>query len=399
MRVKLVEVYEEFAERYPNDHELPEIYYRLGKLYREFGAFQRAQDRYYKVLSTTIRGVRTEDEKKEFRQTSLNAQIEVADLFLELGNYERAAQFFDRLLRLDDLDPDGSTNNRARVEFKRAYATYYSVKDLKGDDLIARNEGFAKVINYLLNSGSEGVPYYDAYPHNIHAPESHFLLASIYRLLGTKETKDKANEEVLKLLEKANKGVRAKTVTVKDFDEKATIYQWSDLDKTWQDNQGEPASVDALMEIRDQIDLWVHWQKKAGNFLANELFEEGGLESTRKAVEIYQKMILLDSTPKWQAPIVYQLGLCFERIGGNSYNPKAIEAYEIITNNDKNPASWNNWTDQVKRNLGNTNQEIDDNLSEVLQGQDQFIYRMAEWRLKNLRWNLTAQGEIKRLEN
>lgn len=396
MRVKLIEIYEEFAEHYPNDHELPEVYFRLGQLYREFGAFSRAQDRYYKVLSTTIRGVRTEDEKQEFRQTSLRAQIEVADLFLELGNYERAAQFFDRLLRLEDLDPSGSTTNRAKAEFKRAFATYYSVKDLAGDDLPKRNEGFAQVVRYLLHSGPEVVPYYDAYPENVHAPESHFLLASIYRLLGTQETKDKAHDQVLQLLEKANKGVRAKTVKVTDFDDKVTTYKWNEQDSVWQDDLGDPASIDALMEIRKQIDQWVHWQKKAGNYLANELFEEG---ETNKAVGIYQKMILLDPSPTWQAPIVYQLGLCFERIGGNSYNPKAIEAYEIITNNDKNPESWDSWTNKVKGTLDNQSEEIDTNLTEVLQGQEQFIYRMAQWRLKNLRWNLAAESEVKRLEN
>ena len=396
MRVKLIEIYEEFAERYPNDHELPVVYFKLGNLYREFGAFTRAQDRYYKVLSTTIRGVRTEEEKQEFRQTSLKAQIEVADLFLELGNYERAAQFFDRLLRLEDLDPSGSTTNRAKAEFKRAFATYYSVKDLKGDDILKRNEGFAQVIRYLLHAGPDAVPFYDAYPENVHAPESHFLLASMYRLLGTQADKDKAHDQVLLLLEKANKGVRAKTAKVTDFDDKETEYKWNEQDLVWEDDLGDPASVDALMEIRKQIDQWVHWQKKAGNFLANELFEEG---DTNKAVGIYQRMILLDPTPLWQAPIVYQLGLCFERIGGNSYNPKAIEAYEIITNNDKNPASWNNWTNKVKSKLDNKGEDIDNNLEEVLQGQEQFIYRMAQWRLKNLRWNLSAESEVKRLEN
>lgn len=399
MRVKLIEVYEEFAERYPNDHELPEIYFRLGQLYREFGAFERAQDRYYKVLSTTIRGVRTPDEQQEFRQTSLKAQIEVADLFLELGNYERAAQFFDRLLRLEDLDPEGAKpTNRAKAEYKRAYATYYSVKDLKDNEIVKRNEGFAKVVRHLLHAGPKGLPYYDAYPEDVHAPESHFLLASIYRLLGTKESKEKAHDQVTKLLEKANRGVRAKTVTVTDFDDKGSVYKWSDENTAWEDDQGDPATINALMEIRKQIDRWVHWQKKAGNLLANELFEEGGEVSTLQAIGIYQKMILLDPTPKWQAPIVYQLGLSFERIG-KSYNPQAVEAYEIITNVDKNPKSWNRWTEKVAMSFDNGGEEVDDNLSEVLQGQEQFIYRMAQWRLKNLRWNLTAESEIKRLEN
>jgi tetratricopeptide (TPR) repeat protein len=400
-RVKLVEVYEEFAEKYPNDPELPEIYFRLGRLYKEFGAFELAQDRFYKVLSTTIRGARNEEEQTEFRQKSLAAQIEVADLFLELGNYDRAAQFFDRLLRLEDLDGKGNDTNRARVEFKRAYATYYNVKDLDIKDQVnksKRNQDFGKVISYLTHAGTQGVPYYEAYPDTPHAAESHYLLASIYKLMGTQEDKSKAHDEVVKLIDKANRGVKAKTIEVMEFDNKLTAYKWDKDKKAWLDSNGEEASVEALQEINRQIDLWVHWQKKAGNMLANANFEDG---DTSGAIEIYQKMIGLDPTPKWQAPIVYQLGLCFERLGKAKHNPKAIEAYEILTNPAKNPESWGDWSRKIASSLekleGSDN--VDDSLADVLQNQEQFIYRMAEWRLKNLRWNLAATSEIKRLEN
>lgn len=399
IRVKLVEVYEEFAEKYPNDPELPEIFFRLGRLYKEFGAFELAQDRFYKVLSTTIRGARTDEEQVEFRQKSLAAQIEVADLFLELGNYERASQFFDRLLRLEDLDKPGSTENRAKVEFKRAYATYYNAKDL--DNKAARNLEFGKVAKYLQNAGSKSIAYYDAYPDNEHAAESHFLLASIYKLMGTQANQAKAHDEVLKLIDKANRGVKAKTAKVMEIDKKPSIYNWNGEAGRWEDPDGNEANIAATQEINRQIDSWVHWQKKAGNMLANEHFEEGGEVYTMKAIEIYQKMIGLDPTPKWQAPIVYQLGLCFERLGKDQYNPKAIEAYEILTNPSKNPEAWGDWTLKIQASLEKLegNENIDDSLADVLQSQEQFIFRMAEWRLKNLRWNLAAFGEVKRLEN
>lgn len=398
IRVKLVEVYEEFAEKYPNDPELPEVYFRLGRLYKEFGAFELAQDRFYKVLSTTIRGARTDDEQIEFRQKSLASQIEVADLFLELGNFERASLFFDRLLKLEDLDKPGSAENRAKVEFKRAYATYYNAKDL--DSKIARNLEFGKVEKYLLHAGPDGIPYYDAYPDNPHAAESHFLLASIYKLMGTQATKEKAHAEVVKLIDKANRGVKAKIIKVIEFDKKPVTYTWDKENGRWEDKDGEEASKAAVQEINHQIDTWVHWQKKASNMLANEHFEEGGELYTRKAIEIYQKMIGLDPTPKWQAPIVYQLGLCFERLGKAQYNPKAIEAYEILTNPAKNPEAWGDWTLKIQASLEKLegNENVDDSLADVLQNQEQFIFRMAEWRLKNLRWNLAATGEIKRLE-
>jgi tetratricopeptide (TPR) repeat protein len=406
-RVKLIELYEKFSEKYTRDPELPEIYFRLGNLYREFGAFELAQDRFFKVLSTTIRGVRSDDDKRQFRQTSLRAQIEIADIYLQMGDHEKAAQFFDRLIRLEDLDVDGSTENRSRSEFKRAYSTYYKAKDL--DDEKERNKQFARVIKWLLSSGSEGKkPFYEVYPDNVHAPECHYLLTMIYKRLGTLESKDKAHKQVVMLLDKANKGVRAKKISLKEakglpvsegvkpWESKSTEYIWSEEDESWKDNKDEPADADILAEISGHIDQWVRWQKKAGNQLANEHFEEG---ETLKAIEIYQKMIILDSTAKWQAPIVYQLGLCFERLGGATYNPKAIQAYEILTNPDKNPKTWKTWTESVEKSLVQSGGSVDANLADVLQNQEQFIYRMAQWRLKNLRWNLTAANEIKRLEN
>ncbi|MBT6461491.1 MAG: tetratricopeptide repeat protein [Opitutae bacterium] len=405
-RVKLIELYEKFSEKYTRDPELPEIYFRLGNLYREFGAFELAQDRFFKVLSTTIRGVRSDEDKRQFRQTSLRAQIEIADIYLQMGDHEKAAQFFDRLLRLEDLDVPDSTENRSRSEFKRAYSTYYKAKDL--DDEKERNKQFARVIKWLLSSGAEGKPFYEVYPDNMHAPESHYLLATIYKRLGTLDSKDKAHEQVVMLLDKANKGVRAKKISLKDttglsasegvkpWESKSNDYIWSNEDELWKDNKDEPADTDALAEISGHIDQWVRWQKKAGNQLANEHFESG---ETLSAIEIYQKMIILDSTPKWQAPIVYQLGLCFERLGGATYNPKAIQAYEILTNPAKNPKTWKTWTESVEKSLVKSGGSVDENLAAVLQNQEQFIYRMAQWRLKNLRWNLTAANEIKRLEN
>ncbi|MBT6957220.1 MAG: tetratricopeptide repeat protein, partial [Opitutae bacterium] len=250
-RVKLIELYEKFSEKYTRDPELPEIYFRLGNLYREFGAFELAQDRFFKVLSTTIRGVRSDEDKRQFRQTSLRAQIEIADIYLQMGDHEKAAQFFDRLLRLEDLDVPDSTENRSRSEFKRAYSTYYKAKDL--DDEKERNKQFARVIKWLLSSGAEGKPFYEVYPDNMHAPESHYLLATIYKRLGTLDSKDKAHEQVVMLLDKANKGVRAKKISLKDttglsasegvkpWESKSNDYIWSNEDELWKDNKDEPA--------------------------------------------------------------------------------------------------------------------------------------------------------------
>lgn len=489
-RAKLIELYEKFSQGYRDDPELPEIYFRLGNLYREFGAYELAQSRFYNVLSTTIRGARTPAEQEEFRQTSLRAQIEIADIYLELGDNERATQYFDRLLRLDDLDPA----NVARAEFKRAYAKYHVARDLdvhvqaarkalnqylfekteavakesgqagvaaldtskdarvlalnkqEAEALGKSNEAIAKVIRYLTECGPAKKAFYDAYPDHEHAPEAHYLLATVYKWQDTEDSRNKAHAEVVLLLEKANKGIRSERITLQQDEhvslrfvyndalktwetatgreatqtelarisqelprsnsntevflsaeqQKPNAYDWDKASEQWQDSEGKPVDEKILDRISKKVDQWVRWQKKAGNQLANKYFEEG---KNVDAIGIYQKLLALDPSPKWQAPIVYQLGLCFERIGGKAYNPKAIEAYEILTVPDKNPETWKDWSKKMEAGLGGSAKNLDANLAGIVQNQEQFIYRMAEWRLRNLRWNRGASNEVKRFDD
>ena len=460
MRVKLIEMYERFIAKFPGDSELPEVYFRLGNLYREFGAFNKAMESYYSVLSTTVRSPRNAEEQREFDQTSRRAQIEIADLFLQMGDLENAVKFFDRLLVLQDLDLPGSSRNRARVEFKRASCKYLSANE--ESDPGNQKRAFAEAEAYLTHCGKDNIAFYEAYPDHKHAPESHYLLAVIYKRLGGEANRDKAHKQIRMLLDKANKGVRAQQVTLRNTKDLPQRYEWDDdrgtwieangrpatkvalaeisnqvlsqpkgktgvvyLQSTkfkpkvytwtpksnegeeafWKNESGERADEEAMLEIGRQIDQWVGWQKKAGNQVANEYFEDG---ETLKAIEVYQKMILLDPSAKWQAPVVYQLGLCFERLGGGMYNAKAIEAYEILTNADKNPKTWQvdvegagqkKWSNVQREAVEKKSGSEISKLDSILSPQEEFIYRMAEWRLKNLRWNLTAQNEIKRLEN
>ncbi|MCC5834751.1 MAG: tetratricopeptide repeat protein [Opitutales bacterium] len=69
---------------------------------------------------------------------------------------------------------------------------------------------------------------------------------------------------------------------------------------------------------------WQHWQRTTGNFFANHYFERGDLNA---ALQIYQAMARLSDSPEWLWPIVYQIGICTERLG---LMPRAREAYEWI---------------------------------------------------------------------
>ncbi len=57
---------------------------------------------------------------------------------------------------------------------------------------------------------------------------------------------------------------------------------------------------------------WAYWQRRTGNQLANDFFESGDMIN---AHAIYTGLVELSPEPAWRLPIVYQLALCYERLG------------------------------------------------------------------------------------
>ncbi len=58
-------------------------------------------------------------------------------------------------------------------------------------------------------------------------------------------------------------------------------------------------------------EVWVYWQRRAGNEIANQLYKEGDYLD---ALQIYQSLAELDSSAAWQAPVWYQIGLVYEQL-------------------------------------------------------------------------------------
>lgn len=57
--------------------------------------------------------------------------------------------------------------------------------------------------------------------------------------------------------------------------------------------------------------VWAYWQKRAGNKIGNQLYLEGDYLS---ALAIFERLAVLDSSPEWQLPLWYQIGLVYERL-------------------------------------------------------------------------------------
>jgi tetratricopeptide (TPR) repeat protein len=62
-------------------------------------------------------------------------------------------------------------------------------------------------------------------------------------------------------------------------------------------------------------DDWNYWQQRAGNIIGNELYIEGDHFG---ALDVYQKLLELDTSPSWSIPLAYQLGLIYQRVGDGS---------------------------------------------------------------------------------
>ena len=121
--------------------------------------------------------------------------------------------------------------------------------------------------------------YLDRYPEGEDAPEARFLYADALRKLGRNR---EALEQVFALLESRHE-------------------------------RTEPGGQ-----------AWVYWQQRTGNELANQLYHEGDYVN---ALQIYRALAASHSSPEWQLPALYQLGLVYERLRQSG---KAIEVYEQI---------------------------------------------------------------------
>ena len=298
---KIVVVYEKFLEEFPRDPEMATISMDLGLIYRSMGAFGSALRKFYSVLNLSL--LLPREQIEAYREISTRAQIEIAETQFLMGDYEQAARYFERLLRLE-LSPQ----ERASVTFQFGYTHFLS-------------EDFQSTISVLRD-------FPVMFPGDEKIPEVHYLLAEAY---GSINQMQSAMQEVLKLLQ-ANEVVGAQN----------------------------PA-------------LWLFWKQKTGNQLANAFYERG---DHLNALKIYQAMTPLTKSVTWQGPIIYQIGLCFERL---RMAPKAIEAYAMLDTMDQ-------WSDEVTR-------------MKVLPDDLAFVQEMARWRKQHLEWSLDKNTRLNDLFN
>jgi tetratricopeptide (TPR) repeat protein len=105
---------------------------------------------------------------------------------------------------------------------------------------------------------------------------------------------------------------------------------------------------------------WIYWQRRAGNEIGNQLYEEGDYLN---ALMVYSALAGLDTSSAWQLPVWYQMGLICERL----HQPqKAAELYGRVIARQK---------------------ELDSGASPGLKT----VLDMARWRMEVLNWQTQTE--------
>jgi tetratricopeptide (TPR) repeat protein len=266
-------------------------------------------------------------------------------LYRETGAYGRSVSRFysvlNTALKINErgIDTYRDLSQRAQMEIAETYLLTGEYKQAaKFFQLLARGElsaeqrakvGFKALhCHYLLDDSAAAVvaaeKFLTEYSNDSSVPEVRFIQASALRSLGRKK---EAFDAVLALL-RVEKEKR----------------------------ESNP-------------DRWAYWQKKTGNEFANGFYQQGDFIS---ALTIYQTLAKLGEEPEWQWPVIYQMGLTFERLRLVS---RAGEAYKYIIDQSK------------KIETGGT--KLPESLANLLQ--------MAQWRGEQLAWHYTAESQLQRL--
>jgi len=170
-------------------------------------------------------------------------------------------------------------------------------------------------------AASQAYDFLERYPDAPEQPEVRFLLAGSLKQMGRNS---EALQQVLKLLTEQ----RARTA--------------------------------------DRPEVWAYWQRRTGNEIANQLYREGDYT---KALDIYLTLAQLDPSPAWQLPVLYQVGMTYERL----QQPQlAAETYQRILDRSG---------------------ELGTNAPPGLQA----LVQMAKWRLDFVQWQSKAELALRRL--
>ncbi|MCZ6671923.1 MAG: tetratricopeptide repeat protein, partial [Verrucomicrobia bacterium] len=131
-----------------------------------------------------------------------------------------------------------------------------------------------------------------------------------------------------------------------------------------QQHEDAVATLMELLELsglpdENASDEWRYWRQQAGNQFANRYYKN---QDFLAALRLYQGIAVLDDRAEWQLPIIYQMGICFEKLG---MFDRAVESLQFVA--------------QGVEKLSETEGKSSDAALDQL-------YERAQWRLNMLNW-------------
>ncbi len=164
------QIYSQFLQKFHEDPSVPEVLLRQGLLYRDMGAPVLGLTKFYAVMSAALN--LKLDRLAYYQRLVLQAQTEIAETYYAEGRFEEAADFFGRLLKLDERDL-----NREQILYK----------------LVRSWSAAGKAAETRTQAGL----FLAQFPQSPQVYEVRFLLADALKRLDLKK---EAREQVLDLL-------------------------------------------------------------------------------------------------------------------------------------------------------------------------------------------------------
>lgn len=350
-------IYSQMVDRFPLHPDTPAILYRQGVLFRRIGATELALSKFHAVMSTVLS--LPEKDISTYKSIVLMSQAEIADTFFMAGNFERATEYFKRVLKLADEEL-----NEAQVRLKLVKA-YFELKDWKN----VITEGRLAIEKVALSS---------------QVAEVRFLMTEAFKKLGMQR---EALEQTLALLNSEQ------ARSSKDPD------NWA----YWQKRTGNKLANE-LYERGDYLNALLVYETLGqlpgdDTWRSQALYQTGliyeRLEQPERAIEAYTRIVASSTPPSGTnfAPSIPTQGPA----GSTNTPPVAGQKPSPPPQSSNAQAMTNTPAPNGGGALASASvpKIVED--APTPSPSLKLIRDMAQWRLNNLQWDQGVQKEVRNL--
>lgn len=299
-------VYVELIEQTKNEADLKSALLELSQTYYDSGQYMKAIEIFNQMLN-------------RFSDMSLEAEYiyRLGELYQAAGFYDKAISVFFEVINtvvitgseeLDEYLPVArmaqfqiARSNYEKGDYRKAFQAFDRIDVLElsreNREVVLYYEIVSAVKAGEISHGKKLLEeFFDKFPGSEYTRELTYIAAELAMIQGQP---DDATELLVGILE--------------SFDPEAPLLDSERL----------------------------FWTQQAGNRLANRFYVEGDYAV---ALRIYQGLLGLSDSKDWQLRIVYQMALCFEKLG---FYDRAEESYTYLLE-DLNQLSENDWNRSLR---------------------------------------------------